>query len=635
MRKISLIALVAAGVFFFSIMAGSQEAYYSGAFARISYIRGEAVVDRTQDLGLERAEVNLVLTTGDKVETEDGLLEISFGRNNFLRVGPYSVLEIVKLPEYQGDEISLYLYSGRFYLRLSHLQKERSFSLHTPDASFYALEEGLFSFEIEDQSRTRVSVIEGALEVAARDESLLLEAGDSVEAEDGYLYESLYYHTGGDDFSLWNRDRDRLLYRASYQSSSYLPEEIREYEPELSAYGRWVYERPYGYVWVPVVVQVDWRPYLNGRWVWYPRIGWTWVSAEPWGWAVYHYGRWHWRLGLGWYWIPTVYWGPAWVHWYWDAQIVAWCPLSYWNRPVVIINNYFYDRYDDRYYPVHSRALVVVRRNQLQALHSVRTLVGPESLKNLEKIRLEASQPQIKPTPKPSVTPSALRPASSGLKSINPASERPLSSSQLKSPSTLSHGQKITTEISRPETKSLRTSELRISEANPAQINRTPGSGSLSRSSLSYKNNHYAGTGQVSSRRLNPQSSPRNLTENSSISLRRKPELRSDSAESSKIQLRSPSAFSETKSLRKMNQTGFSGSSGSFSSSSIQERKSSYNLPSLARPYNPPAAIDSGVKPVSSSSSANQGISKPQSPKSQSQSSSSSSSGGQLRKKDG
>ncbi len=388
--------LIICGLFFFSVNLTILAHGYDATFARLTYVQGDVQVERANQLGLEAGEVNLILISGDRLLTEEGLAEVGFGRSNYLRIDRYSMAEVARLPENGYQDVSIYLHYGRFYLRVSYLEREKEFSLHTPDASFYVLEEGLYRFEVDKFGRTQAAVVEGSLEAAGETESVLLNPGEFLLADRGHLAGSGYFNQAENEFEDWNRERDYRLSEITYQAGSYLPEEIREYEPELSANGRWVYERPYGYVWVPVVARADWLPYFYGRWVWYPRLGWTWVSAEPWGWVVYHYGRWHWRPGLGWYWIPTVHWGPAWVHWYWDGEVVAWCPLSYWNRPVVIINNYFYDRYDDVFYPVHSRALVIVKREQLQAHHRVRLNLRPEVLR-VEKIRLQSRPPQIKP----------------------------------------------------------------------------------------------------------------------------------------------------------------------------------------------------------------------------------------------
>ncbi|MBC7361965.1 MAG: hypothetical protein H5U06_06760 [Candidatus Aminicenantes bacterium] len=604
MKKIALSSLVLIGLLFFSLPAESQESYYPFSYARLSYVQGDVRVDRGNDLGVEAGEVNLALVTGDKVMTEDGLTEISFGRNNFLRLDNYSIVEIARLPESESDDFSLHLYQGRAYLRISHLSKEKAFSLHTPDASFYILENGLYRFEVKEPRGTEVTVFEGSLEASGQDEAILLEAGESASASEGYLLETAgngYFDS--DDFSIWNSERDDLILRASSQSSSYLPEEIREYEPELSSYGRWVYERPYGYVWVPAITYVDWRPYLIGRWVWYPRIGWTWVSAEPWGWVVYHYGRWHWRLGLGWYWIPTVHWGPAWVHWYWDAEFVAWCPLSYWNRPLVIINNYVYERYNENYYPVHSRALVMVRRNQLQAPHSARTLVRPEQLRGVEKIRLEARQPQIRPVVKTNLKPvsSSLNvPAIGSSSNFSKYGERIVQEHKLKS---ISSGVSSANSENRPLASSAGLTEKKISREKmggfPSRIRRenqnlrtarpSIPSSTISRNRLN-QNNSEQSKAELGNNLNTERQKIRIYPEKPATTLRQENNQSLTRERSPNSRLREFVPSSRSKSNNRSPSLSYPEKSPAKATWQNQERKSSsFNLPSLSRPYSQPS----------------------------------------------
>ncbi len=94
---------------------------------------------------------------------------------------------------------------------------------------------------------------------------------------------------------------------------------------QLSPYGTWVNNAPYGYVWLPRVGR-NWRPYTYGRWVW-TDYGWTFVSRDNWGWAAFHYGRWGWERGLGWFWVPDTVWAPAWVSWRWGGPYVGWAPI--------------------------------------------------------------------------------------------------------------------------------------------------------------------------------------------------------------------------------------------------------------------------------------------------------------------
>lgn len=97
------------------------------------------------------------------------------------------------------------------------------------------------------------------------------------------------------------------------------------YSP-LETHGAWVEVESYGRCWHPAGVEVTWRPYCAGTWVW-TDCGWYWVSDEPWAWACYHYGRWVYHPRFAWIWVPGVEWGPAWVTWRVGGGFVGWAPL--------------------------------------------------------------------------------------------------------------------------------------------------------------------------------------------------------------------------------------------------------------------------------------------------------------------
>ncbi len=95
----------------------------------------------------------------------------------------------------------------------------------------------------------------------------------------------------------------------------------------LAPYGEWYFQADFGWVWRPLRVAVNWRPYTEGQWVWADEVGWTWASDEPWGWATYHYGRWYFDPIYGWTWVPGRTWAPAWVDWRIESGYVGWAPL--------------------------------------------------------------------------------------------------------------------------------------------------------------------------------------------------------------------------------------------------------------------------------------------------------------------
>lgn len=390
MKKSFMIATAVAVLFSLSAAAAYEEEYYSYSYARLSYVKGDVYVQRAGDLAFEEGTVNLAIVEGDKLGTRLGRAEVHFGRKNYLRVDDATQIDFINLPRKGEDWVKLHLLTGNIYLSLNFLESEKSYEVHTPDASFYILEQGLYRWNVREGGETELLVLEGSAEAAGEGGSVLINSRERLHASNGNLssHSSLSY-AGEDDFARWNASREDL--GRQYVSQRYLPSELEDYEGELARNGRWEYERPYGYVWVPNVSYADWRPYYFGRWVWYPIIGWTWVSSEPWGWCTYHYGRWHWRIGLGWHWIPTRYWGPAWVHWYRGYDYIGWCPLSYYNYPVVIVNNRFYDRYYNRYHMISSRALTVVHKEQLQSRQISHVALSHVQATSLGRISLTAA----------------------------------------------------------------------------------------------------------------------------------------------------------------------------------------------------------------------------------------------------
>ena len=377
----------------FSWAAAQDETYYDNSYARMSYVSGDTYVQRAQDLGMEAGTVNLAVIAGDQLGTREGRLEIHFGEQNYLRLDGQTQVDVIQLPTQSQDLVKLHLKDGEVFLRISYLAEAQGFELHTRDASFYAMEEGLYRIRTGQNGETELNVIEGSMEAAGENTSEVVNAQERVVASEGrFIFgpaRQLSPYT--DAFSDWNRGRDALLARPA--GSGYLPEELGAYERELADGGRWSYQSPYGYVWVPHVYHETWRPYSYGRWVWYPVIGYTWVSSYSWGWCVSHYGRWQWRFGLGWYWIPRSGWGPAWVHWYHGTHHYGWSALSYHGYPGLIINNHYYgDRYYGSY-PLNSRTMVTVRKNQLRDPNISRVALSSSQTRGMGKVRLSSRQP--------------------------------------------------------------------------------------------------------------------------------------------------------------------------------------------------------------------------------------------------
>jgi hypothetical protein len=382
------------------VLAQDEVAYTNESVARLSHLSGTAFLQRAADLGYEECQVNMPVTAGDRLGTTDGRLEVQLGRRNFVRLDTDTKVDFLNFPDKRSDFTRIKVWAGNIYLSLAFLPREKAVEVHTSDASLYFLEKGLVRIDVLENDRTEIQVVEGTVEVSGNEGSNILGAGQKIEAAGGrFLSRPARLQASlRDSFDEWNDGRDALLVDRQ-ASSRYLPEEIWEYEPELDAYGDWMYMAPYGHVWIPRGMGPGWRPYFYGRWMWIPFCGWTWVSYDPWGWAPFHYGRWHWDPFYGWYWIPTGIWGPAWVSWWWGWDYYGWAPLSWYGYPGVIINNRYYDRYRGDY-PHDSRALTVVRRSQLKAPDISRVTVVSDVLKDTGKISLSTDL-RLAPRPEP------------------------------------------------------------------------------------------------------------------------------------------------------------------------------------------------------------------------------------------
>jgi hypothetical protein len=372
--------------------------YTNDSVAHLSFVEGKTFVQRASDIGYEEGVLNTPISEGDRIGTTEGRAEVHFGRGNYIRLDNDTKLDVLNLPK-KGDDITrLRVWSGNVYLVVGNLITEKGIEVHTADSSFYILDKGIYRINVRENKDTEILVFRGLVEAAGEGGSTLVKADQRLEISEGRFSgkPSSFMAVADDSFDNFNASRNAES--GQQFAKRYLPEELGDYESELDENGQWTYQAPYGYVWSPYGVDSDWRPYWDGRWVWLGMSGWTWLPYEPWGWATFHYGRWHWGMGLGWYWIPTTFWGPGWVDWWWDDFYFGWAPLSYWGYPGVLIGGNYYGGYYGNYYPHDSRALTVIRRDQLKAPNASRVaLRDPGALKGLSNMSLNRRTLSLRP----------------------------------------------------------------------------------------------------------------------------------------------------------------------------------------------------------------------------------------------
>ncbi len=393
MRKI--LGILIAVLFLLTTLSAEESKYTNNSIVRLSFLSGNAYLQRASDLGYEEAVVNMPISEGDRLGTTEGRVEVYLGKGNYIWLDNNTKIDFLSLPRKDSELVRIKAWSGNICFRVKTLEQEKKVEIHSPDVSLYVLDEGLYRIDVKQNAQTEIFVYQGMLEAAGESGSVLVKDGQRLEVSNATFTSqpSRFQAVAEDSFDRWSTHRDSQI--GKYQAKAFLPKELEDFESELAEYGEWTYVPPYGNVWVPNSVDSGWHPYYYGRWTWLSLCGWTWIPYEPWGWCTFHFGRWHWAHWLGWYWIPTSIWGPAWVNWYWGYDYFGWAPLSYYGYPVVVMNNAFYGRYTGEY-PLHSRALTVVHKNQLKARNVSDVALKEESIKSLGKITLTSQAPSLR-----------------------------------------------------------------------------------------------------------------------------------------------------------------------------------------------------------------------------------------------
>ena len=302
----------------------------------------------------DQGAVNSPIFPGDAVSTATGQrVEVQLAGGTLVWVDDRTELDFLALPDPYADiadHAVLRLREGEIRLATS-LADQEEFRVDTPAASIYPLGDADVRIEVGNGGWTRVLSRTGVVEVVGQGGSVLLRGGTSTEVEPGALpIDPRSFNTFTDDgFDRWVEARkDAYAYGEQLAEApgvyQELPDEVQPYYRELSASGTWTYVDDYGYVWQPVGVATDWKPYYDGYWGYGPQ-GYFWISNERWGWAPYHYGRWSWIGGYGWCWSPGTVFGGAWVSWSWGSAYVGWSPLNYWNYPAYH-SSWYYGYYD-------------------------------------------------------------------------------------------------------------------------------------------------------------------------------------------------------------------------------------------------------------------------------------------------
>ncbi len=291
--------------------------------ARVSVLNGDVSAEPAGVDTFSAAELNQVLTSGDRVYTDaDSTAELEAG-GIAVRLGGGTDLTVSAMT----DTLAQFgLAAGSVHLRSYALDPGTVLELDSPEAAITVLQPGDVRVDVDTAAHTTtVSLESGQVQVDGPGTSQVLTPGQHVRLHGGdpaagqTAYAEPLAPGASDGLDGFSGGRDNQYASGADAESPYLSTDTVG-GADLADAGSWD-SSDFGPVWYPAVA-VGWQPYCFGHWRWVAPWGWTWVGGEPWGFAPFHYGRWaHFGDGIGgrWGWIP----GPRGVRPVYAPALVA------------------------------------------------------------------------------------------------------------------------------------------------------------------------------------------------------------------------------------------------------------------------------------------------------------------------
>ena len=275
---------------------------------RLSSVEGKVQMDRGVGGGPERAILNAPIVEGTRLVTgDDGLAEVEFENESALRITDNSEVKFSQLlMNDAGAKINQFeVVKGTVYLDTAS-KGEDVYRVRIGDTSLVAHRDTLMRINATPEE-LKVAVFKGNVEleggtqpvVIKKKETLTVDPNDAAKCTVTNGTETVRYDA-------WNKERED--YTKTYAENAGYGGPNRGFGlQDLNYYGDFFYASGYGYAWQPygfAGAMLNWDPYSNGAWTFYPGIGYSWASAYPWGWLPFHYGSWAFINGAGWAWLP-------------------------------------------------------------------------------------------------------------------------------------------------------------------------------------------------------------------------------------------------------------------------------------------------------------------------------------------
>jgi len=278
---------------------------------RLSDVQGDVQIDRNTGQGFEKAFLNLPLTQGVKLRTqEDGQAALEFEDGSTVRLAPKTTIELRQLLlRDSGAKMSaVHVQEGTAYLNFFGA-KDDVLELTFARQKLILTQPAHLRIFVGDVDAA-VAVFKG--EVGITGPAGTVEVTKDRTASFDLIDDDYDLAEGIDEYPYDSWDKQQTRYQQQYSNNSY-----SKYSPyaygtsDLNYYGSFFDLPGYGMLWQPYFIGAGWDPFMNGAWAFYPGFGYGWVSGYPWGWTPYHYGSWIFIPLYGWVWQP----GGTWMGW--------------------------------------------------------------------------------------------------------------------------------------------------------------------------------------------------------------------------------------------------------------------------------------------------------------------------------
>ena len=278
---------------------------------RLSSVEGTVQMDRATGEGLERAILNTPILEGTRIVTgSDGLAEVEFENLSALRLTNDSEVKFTQLLMNDAGEKTnrIEVIKGMVYLDTASKGND-TYSLHAGDTVLVAHRDTILRLAVSPE-QLQATVFKGDVQAENQQQSVSVHKKQTltVDAKNSNRFQ-IADTAESQRFDAWNKEREE--YGKAYAENEGYGGPTRGYGlQDLNYYGDFFYANGYGYVWQPYGFagsMVNWDPFANGAWMFYPGTGYLWASAYPWGWLPFHYGSWAFVKNTGWAWVPGRY----------------------------------------------------------------------------------------------------------------------------------------------------------------------------------------------------------------------------------------------------------------------------------------------------------------------------------------